>query len=142
MAKIKFEIKEDHLRLLKQLQWSLTDTQHILSISDIDNDDAKDVLLTPFGGDDLMEDISHIIEGKVEGEDIIPIRGLEETETGDDLSGKVEFTEAEIEYMTDLFNGLATALDICLYRQSFEAGHYKTKSYLRDWEKFEPKQLN
>jgi hypothetical protein len=130
MSLIKFELKEDHLKLLKNLQWSKTETNHLLSISGMDDDDAEDIILTPFGGDNLIQDMGDILYGKPE--DFDPFN--EDTDFG-----KVTYTDEQIEYMTELFNGITTALDICLYTQSFEVGYYKTPYHMRDWIKYEPK---
>ena len=130
MSIIRFQIKEDHLKLLKNLQWSQTKTNHILSISGVDNDDAEEVILTPFGGDDLIQDIGDIIYGQPEGFDPFD---------EDSGFGRVTYDDEKVAYMTELFNGLTTALDICLYTQSFVVGHYKSKYHLRDWVKYEPK---
>ena len=132
MSLVKFEVKEDHLKLMRFLQWSKTDTNHILSINDLDNDDVEEVILTPFGGEDLIQDIGDIIYGVPEGE----IDFMDE-EGG---FGKPTYTEEQVEYMTELFNGLHTALNICLYRQAFEIGHFKRKYHDVHWEKYEPKQ--
>lgn len=134
MSLIKFEVKENHLKLLKNLQWSKTETNHILSINNFDNDDAEEIILTPFGGDNLIEDIGHIIYGRPEGEDIVP-----KSNDDDGESKTFGYSSEQISEMTELFNGLVTALDICLYRQAFEIGHYKTESYMRNWVKYEPK---
>ena len=131
MSLIKFELKEDHLKLLKNLQWSQTETNHLLSISSVDNDDAEEVILTPFGGDDLMQDIGDIIYGQPEDFDPFDEDNSE--------FGKVKYTDEQVTYMTELFNGVTTALDICLYTQSFVAGHYKRKYHDRHWTKYEPK---
>lgn len=135
MSLVKFELKEDHLKLLKNLQWSKTDTNHLLSISGIDSDYSEDVILTPFGGDDLMEDIGQIIYGQPEGEDIVPMSYDEEG----DGTFKYKYCDEEIKYMEELFDGLSIALDICLFTQSFVAGHYKTRYHLRDWKMYTPK---
>lgn len=134
MSLIKFEIKENHLKLLKQLEWSKTDTNHILSISDI-NDEVEDVVLTPFGGDDLIKDIGVIIYGRAENETILP--RMNDDERNEDVVRV--YTPEEISEMEELFNGLVTALDICLYMQTFETGHYKRKYHVRDWVKYTPK---
>tara|TARA_R110000782_G_scaffold113310_2_gene203320 strand:- start:40 stop:471 length:432 start_codon:yes stop_codon:yes gene_type:complete len=142
MSLIKFEVKKEHLMLLKNLEWSMTDTNHILSINDRDNDDADDIILTPFGGAELMLDIGEIIYGS-QDIDIQVIGLLEEDEVVniDDAEkmGLSVYTDEQVTEMTELFLGLATALDICLYRQAFEVGHYKTRYHLRDWKKYEPK---
>lgn len=144
MSLIKFELKENHLKLLKYLQWSKTETNHFLSIANLDNDDAEDVILTPFGGDNLIEDIGHIIYGRPEDEDIQPKRrDNEEDEPHIVRIGEVDetfgYSPEQIKEITDLFNGLAMALEICLYTQSFEVGHYKRKYHDRHWIKYEPK---
>lgn len=135
MSLIKFELKKEHLMLLKNLEWSKTETNHILSINNLDNDDVEEVILTPFGGDNLIQDIGLIIYGRAEGEDIVPRMNDED---GKD-SIVQSYTEEQISEMTELFNGLVTALDICLYTQSFELGHYKRKYHERHWVKYEPK---
>jgi hypothetical protein len=135
MSLIKFELKKEHLMLLKNLEWSKTETNHILSINSLDNDDVEEVILTPFGGDNLIQDIGLIIYGRAEGEDIVPKMNDED---GRD-SIVQSYTEEQISEMTELFNGLVTALDICLYTQSFETGHYKRKYHERHWVKYEPK---
>ena len=135
MSLIKFELKKEHLMLLKNLEWSKTETNHILSINSLDNDDVEEVILTPFGGDNLIQDIGLIIYGRAEGEDIVPKMNDED---GRD-SIVQSYTEEQISEMTELFNGLVTALDICLYTQSFEVGHYKRKYHERHWVKYEPK---
>lgn len=131
MSLIKFEIKEDHLKLMRFLQWSKTDTNHILSINDLDRDDVEDVVLTPFGGDDLIQDMGDILIGVPEGK----IDFMDE-ESG---FGKTNYSDEQIAYMTELFNGLHIALNICLYRQAFETGHFKRKYHDFHWEKYEPK---
>lgn len=135
MSLIKFELKKEHLMLLKNLEWSKTETNHILSINNLDNDDVEEVILTPFGGDNLIQDIGLIIYGRAEGEDIVPRMNDED---GKD-SIVQSYTEEQISEMTELFNGLVTALDICLYTQSFQIGHYKRKYHERHWVKYEPK---
>jgi len=128
MSIIKFELKKEHLMLLKNLEWSKTETNHILSINSLDNDDVEEVILTPFGGNNLIEDIGCIIYGRAEGEDIIPRMNDED---GKD-SIIQSYSEEQIKEMVGLFEGLTTALDICLYTQSFEVGHYKTPYHVRD----------
>ena len=123
------------MKLLKNLEWSKTETNHILSINSLDNDDVEEVILTPFGGDNLIQDIGLIIYGRAEGEDIVPRMNDED---GRDSIIQT-YTEEEISEMTELFNGLVTALDICLYTQSFIVGHYKRKYHERHWVKYEPK---
>ena len=131
MSLVKFELKDDHLKLLRALQWSQTDTDHLLSISSVDNDDAEDIVLTPFGGDDLMEDMGHIIYGMSEED----IDFMDE----DSEFGKTNWGEEKEAYMRELFDGLSTALSIVLSNQSFETGHFKRKFHDVVWTKYEPK---
>ena len=135
MSLIKFELKKEHLMLLKNLEWSKTETNHILSINNLDNDDVEEVILTPFGGDDLIQDIGLIIYGRAEGEDIVP--RMNDEDGRDSIVQR--YTEEQISEMTELFNGLVTALDICLYTQSFQIGHYKTPYHMRYWKLYTPK---
>lgn len=143
MSLIKFELKNDHLKLLRFLQWSKTDTNHILSINSLDRTDAEEVILTPFGGDNLIEDIGNILYGRPADENIIPISESTEIEV---IEGEIVvsdntfgYTPEQISEMTQLFYDLPTALNICLYTQSFELGHYKRRYHDIDWVKYEPK---
>lgn len=131
MSLVKFEVKDDHLKLLKFLQWSQTDTDHLVSINNNDSDDAEEVVLTPFGGDDIMEDIGVIIYGQPEE----PVNHFDE----DTEFGKSNWGEEKEAYMRELFDGLSTALSIVLSRQAFETGHYKRKFHDVVWTKYEPK---
>lgn len=121
MALLKFELKEDHIKLLKHLRWSIASDQ--LVSRGADKEEYGD---SPFGGDDLVEDLNTILNGKPDNFDPLNDEGIEVSE--DD---KVR--------MLEIFYELSTALDIILYTGSFELGHYKTKWYDRNWVKFTPK---
>jgi len=123
MALIKFELKEDHIKLLKRLNWSMK-SDHIISKWG-DNEEYGD---SPFGGDDLIEDMCIILNGRPS--DFNPL---------DDEQLVSEVSDEEKSRLLELFNELPTALDIILYNSSFELGHYKSKWYDRDWIKYEPK---
>jgi len=122
MALLKFELKEEHIKLLKHLKWSLNDNR-LMSIGD----DKEEYGESPFGGDDIYEDMGLILNGKPK--DFNPL----------DDEDLVVISETEISDLTKLFNELPMALDIILYNGSFETGHYKTKWYDRNWIKFTPK---
>lgn len=121
MALIKFELKDDHIKLLKHLRWSIASDQ--LVSRGADKEEYGD---SPFGGDDLIEDLNTILNGKPENFDPLNDEGI-------------EISEYEKVRMLELFYELSTALDIILYSGSFELGHYKTKWYDRNWIKFTPK---
>lgn len=123
MALIKFELKAEHLKLLKHLKWSINDIDQIVSRGN-DNQEYGD---SPFGGDSIFEDINTILNGKPENFDPLNDEGI-------------KFTEKEVEEMWSLYGELSTALDIVLYTGKFETGHFKTKWYERNWVKYELKQ--
>ena len=116
MALIKFELKEDHIKLIKHLKWSTTQNNQILSRGN-DNEEYGE---SPFGGDDLFEDMDTILNGKPENFD--PLN-----------DEKIILNETQIAEMRDLFDELPIALDIILYTSKFEPGHYKSKWYDRNW---------
>jgi|DEB19_MinimDraft_2_1074335.scaffolds.fasta_scaffold36961_3 hypothetical protein len=122
MALIKFELKEDHIKLIKHLKWSMTQNNQILSRGN-DNEEYGD---SPFGGDDLFEDMDTILNGKAENFD--PLN-----------DEKIILNETQIAEMRDLFDELPIALDIILYTSKFEPGHYKSKWYDRNWIKTQTK---
>jgi hypothetical protein len=121
MALLKFELKEDHIKLLKHLRWSISSDQ--LVSRGADKEEYGD---SPFGGDDLIEDMNTILNGKPDNFDPLNDEGI-------------EISEDEKVRMLEIYYELPIALDIILYSSSFELGHYKTKWYDRNWVKFTPK---
>jgi len=121
MALVKFELKEDHVKLLKHLKWSISSDQIVSR-----GDDIEEYGDSPFGGDDLVEDLNTILNGKPENFDPL----------NDEV---IEISESEKVRMLKLHQELPTALDIILYSNSFELGYYKTKWYDRNWIKYTPK---
>lgn len=121
MALVKFELKEDHVKLLKHLKWSISSDQIVSRGGD--DEEYGD---SPFGGDDLVEDLNTILNGKPENFDPL----------NDEV---IEVSESEKVRMLKLYQELPTALDIILYSNSFELGYYKTKWYDRNWIKYTPK---
>jgi hypothetical protein len=117
MSIIKFELKNDHIKLLKQLKWSnALDKQMIVSV-----DDINEPLL--FGENSVYEAIDLILNGK-------PI-DFDPFNTSDIPQYSKEQTEA----WDILLSELPTALDIILYNGNFELGLYKTKYGDRTWKK-------
>jgi hypothetical protein len=121
MALLKFELKDDHIKLLRHLRWSISSDKLISWGGDLEEHGES-----PFGGDDLIEDLNTILNGKPENFDPLNDEGI-------------EIEHSEKERMLELFYELPTALDIILYTGSFETGHYKSKWYDRNWVKFTPK---
>lgn len=124
MALLKFELTEDHLKLLKNLKWSINgNTNYIESIGSGDEHGVS-----PFGGDDIIEDMYLILQGKPK--DFDPVN--------DDV---YYISEEYISELKQLFSELPTAMDIIMFTGKFEVGHYKTKWYDRNWIKFTPKKI-
>ncbi len=118
MSLIKFEFKNEHLLLLKNLKWSYHLNKFLVSADDFLTDQS------PFGGDDIYEDIDLILNGKPENFDPLS-------------SNRKEFSLEQKEEWDKLMNELPIALDIVLYTNSFEIGHYKTRYHDRNWKKYD-----
>lgn len=117
MSVLKLELKEEHVKLLKQLRWSLND--NIISGVGHDGEETK----PPFGENNLYEAIDIILNGVPENFD--PFN------TEDD---KVYSDEQKAEW-DKLYSELPMALDIILFNGTFELGTYKTKWHDRFWKK-------
>jgi hypothetical protein len=117
MALIKFELKKDHIKLLKHLRWSMVSDQLVSR-----GDDVEEYGDSPFGGDDLLEDMCIILNGKPDNFNPIDDETLVST-----------LSDEERANILALHFELPTALDIILYTGSFEPGHYKRKCYDRNW---------
>lgn len=124
MSIVKFELTEEHLILIKSLQWDLTEDNFIISKQPEYRNIHKFEIKSPFGGDDVYEDMFLILVGKTDREiDIM------------DDSFTI-YTKEEKERFQKLLEELPTALDIISYRQSFETGKFRTKFHIRDWKKY------
>jgi hypothetical protein len=118
MSAIIFNLKEEHIKLLKNLNWSVGPDKVIKAVkSDEDGD------YPPFCEDSIYEAIDLILNGKPENIDILS------------SSSPNEYTKEQIEEWDKLYQELPTALDIVLYCGKFETGTYKAKHYIRDWKK-------
>jgi len=118
MSIIKFEITEDHLKLLPHLKFN-SKGEHITT----QNSDG----LSAFGDDDIFESIGLIIYGKPKvGDDFDIMNNLGLT-----------YTEEEQEYMANLLNDIPQVLDIVLKSPNFkpETGLYKRKFHDTIWKK-------
>lgn len=119
MSIIKFEITEDHLKLIPHLKFNCVD-EHITT------NNAEG--LSAFGDDDTYDSVGLIIYGKPNNDnvDIMDYHG-------------VIYTQEQKEYMDDLMNGLPQALDIVLKADNFkpETGLYKRKFHETIWKKID-----
>ena len=118
MSAIVFELKAEHVKLLKHLRWSLNDENIISGVGKEEGDVAP-----PFGENSVYEAIDLILNGNNKEIDIL---------THD------EFPEYSVEQKAawdKLYSELPMALDVVLYNGHFELGTYKTRYHLRDWKK-------
>ena len=118
MSLIKFELKNDHVKLVKQLRFTKGKGITI---------NAADEFGSPFGGDNLYEDMDIILSGK--------------PEVNFDPLGEPEPLEMEIITLYQkLYDELPTALEVILNLNTFELGHYKRKHHQRGhWRAYTPK---
>lgn len=117
MSIVTLEIKEDHLKLLKHLRWSLKD--NIVSGVGHDGDDYIPV----FGENNLYDAMDIILNGVPEGFDPFNTEDIK------------EYSEEQKAEWDKLYSELPIALDIILFNGHFELGTYKTKYHFRDWKK-------
>ena len=117
MSVIKFELKEEHVKLLKNMRWSMKGG----FIVNMHND--GDDYIPPFGEDNLYEAIDVILNGKPTNFD--PFNADE----------MLEYTDEQKAEWDNLYNELPTALDIVLFNGGYELGIYKTKWHDRVWKK-------
>lgn len=118
MSVLKFELKEEHVKLVRQLRWSMNQENHIVAIG---HDGVE--YIPPFGENNLYEAIDLILHGIPE--DFDPFN-TEEAK---------EYSEEQKAEWDKLYEELPTALDIIMYNGHFELGVYKTKWHDRQWKK-------
>jgi hypothetical protein len=116
MSVITFELKQQHVDLLKQLKWSLTENKFIVSAEDISEDPA------PFGADNVYEAMDLILNGKPQ-----EFNQLETSE--------IVYTQEQKDEWDMLLGELPMALDVILYNGHFELGKYRSKYHIRQWKK-------
>jgi hypothetical protein len=117
MSVLKLELKEEHIKLLSNLRWSMKDN----IVSGIKHDGEE--FMSPFNGDNLYEEIDLILNGMPENFD--PFNTEEPKRYSDEQ--KAEWDK--------LYSELPLALDIVLFNKSFELGTHKTKWHDRNWKK-------
>ena len=111
MSVIKFELKEDHLKLLKHLSWQeLTNDNKIMT----------EGTNSPFGGIDHYEDMGIIIFGQPE--DFDPLD-----------KDPFNWTSEQKEYMDKIIIELPIAIEVILSKGSFELGKFKSRYHIREW---------
>lgn len=119
MALIKFTLTDEHLNLIKNLNWDF-------DLFAKEGDEGKLPQLVedkPFGEGHMYEQMQLILDGP---------RTI--TDPNDTVSF---FMDDEIKARYDkLILELPTALQIVLSTQGFEVGNYKTKSHFIDWVKY------
>ena len=134
MAIKKFELKNEHILLLKNLRWSfINETNHIISSEKHENNhDEQAYVSNCFGGMDfeLFEQTSVILYGKPQGLDLLKADTL------------YQYTQEQKDSMLQLLKELPTALEIVLSNQSFELGNFKMRLHEGIWNKYQPKVLN
>lgn len=123
MSVIIFELKKEHLLLLKHLKWSLTDNNFIISSEEGDENPK------PFNEDNIYNAIDLILNGRDQYFDIL-------------VDEPKEYSSEEKQYMDELYNSLPIALEIILYNGNFGLGWYKAKWHDRQWKKTNPKLIS
>lgn len=119
MSLIKFELKEEHVKLLRHLRWSVTDKKFIVSTENIEEDPA------PFGENNIYDGIDLILNGRPAKFDPLNTEDIK------------EYSTEEKENMDRLFLELPLALEVVLFNGHFQLGKYKTKFHDRVWKKDE-----
>lgn len=115
MSIVKFELKAEHVKLLRQLRWSSSsDKKMIVSVEDLD-----EPLL--FNESNVYEAIDMILNGIPANFDPFNTEDLP------------TYSPEQIAEWDKLLSELPMALDIILYNGNFELGLYKTKFHDRAW---------
>ena len=118
MSVLIFELKKEHVLLLKNLDWSLNKANIITGIAD-----EGDAYAPPFGTNDIYEGIDLILNGKTNDYDPL---------THEDM---VIYSDEQKAEWDELYSQLPMALSVVLFNGSFELGTYKTRYHFKDWKK-------
>ena len=117
MSTLSFTLKNEHIALLKAMNWS-KESNMIVSAENFLDD------VSPFGGDNVYEDMDLILNGKPA--DFNPLNTFEE---------KVYPTEQIAEW-DKLLSEIPMALEVILKTQSFDTGDYRARYHQRhNWKK-------
>lgn len=118
MSVIKFELKKEHLILLKNLRWSINKQNILSGVAD-----EGDEIAPPFGEYNIYDAINLMLNGKPENIDFM---------THDDF---FTYTDEQKSDWDNLYSELPIALEIILSTGKFETGRYKAKYHDRVWVK-------
>lgn len=118
MSLLKFHLKDQHIKLLKQMKWGLFEDKFLISAEDVINDSD------PFGGNDIYESIDLILNGRPENFDPF------------NTSEFPEYTQEQKTEWDILISELPTAMNVIMFNGSFEIGNYRTKFHDRNWIKY------
>ena len=119
MSVLKFELKEEHVKLLKNLSWSLNSENHIVALG---HDGLESI--PPFGEDSLYEAMEIILNGVPQDFDPFDFAKIDK-----------KYSDEQKAEWDKLYEELPTALDLVLYNGSYELGKYKTKYNVKEWKK-------
>lgn len=116
MALLKFELKKEHLILLKFLNWGMTDEGQLTTVN-------EEGATTMFGGHDMMEDALIMIYGKT-NEEFDPLS----------IYNSI-YSDEQRALVQQYIDELPKALEVINFTQSFELGTYKSKWNFKTWKK-------
>ena len=117
MSILKIEIKEEHLKLLKHLRWTMNNG----IICGVGYDGEETV--PPFGENNIYDAIDLILNGVPENFD--PFN----TET------EKVYSDEQKKQWDELYSELPTVLSIVLQRGVIEIGSFKAKFHDQEWKK-------
>lgn len=119
MSVIKFKLTEEHIKLIKEINW------YKIAFPHIEHEVNPN---TPFtDGDSILDDIALILYGRNPDYEILP----------DSETHRPQLTEEEVAHVRKLYEELPMALDVICQTGKFECGDYKTKYSIRFWKKIE-----
>ena len=122
MSIVKFELTEQHVKLLKYLRWSINAKNFIIGTEDENEDQA------PFNENNIYDACDIILNG-------VPVDFNPLSEEHEDNIGMKAYTPEQMVEWDKLYSELPLALDVVLFNGHFELGTYRTKFHLRDWKK-------
>jgi hypothetical protein len=110
MSIVRFELKKEHLMLIKALVWN----ENIKYLFEMDTNES------PFGGTNLVEDLGSIIYGKPDK----PFNPMEDS---------ILYTNEQVSNAIIFYEELPTALEIVTCVEKFQPGKYKRKFKNKIW---------
>lgn len=116
MSLLTFELKEEHVKLLKNLRWSVNKDNILSGVADEGDDIAP-----PFGETNIYEAIDLILNGKPDGIDPF---------THEDIP---EYSIEQKKAWDGLYSELPLALEIIMHNGNFILGTYKARFHERNW---------